>query len=151
MKSRRNERKFKFQARSMKPRNVNLPPTLIKGEYNGIDGGVVFPEQEPERQAKLMKYPFVYNIENEKQEKKEPGALDYLKNLIPIAAKGLKIKRRWDKAAQKQQNYDRGQNMKTAAGVGKVVGAVFGKKAGEIVGNVGKVAARQSGSSGRWV
>lgn len=72
----------------MLPRNVNLPPTLIKGEYNGFDGGIVFPEQETEKQSKLMKYPFVSNMAvNEKPEEKDPDMGDWAKETLRVGLK----------------------------------------------------------------
>lgn len=148
MKARKNERLFKFQARSMLPRNVNLPPTLIKGEYNGFDGGIVFPGQEPERQADLMKYPFVDNVINEKS---PPVQVDWVKKLLPIANKGLKIKHRFDKAGVRQEQHIISENVKTAGQVGNIIGSVAGTGPGQIVSNVGKLLARRSGKTGLWV
>jgi len=151
MKERRREKKLKFEARSMLPRNVHLPPTLIKGEYNGFNGGVIFPNQVPDRQSDLMKYPFVDNVINEEQLAKDPTLSDWFKKIIPIAEKGIKHKQKWDKAKLKQERYDRNENVKTAKGIGSLVKEVAGKKTGDLVGNIGTIFAKRSGRNGRWL
>lgn len=127
MKERKYEKTLKFGLRSRMPNNVILAPTLIKGEYNGFNGGVIFPEEEIQLKSKMLKYPVVDPTENEQKPEKEPDVKDWIKKLAPVGGWALDQYHKYEKGKEKEYIRNQKEKKRIAKGIGRMIPGAAGK------------------------